>query len=391
MKITWANFLHLYQPPFQDKNLVRLIDKQSYQYIIKFLKKYPNTRITINFAGSLTELLVKNKLEKTIKEFKELAKRGQVEFVSTAKYHPILPFLPEAEIIRQIEINDKINRTYFGSVYQPTGFYCPEMSYSQKVGKAIKKAGYSWTILDDIHNPITTKSRKVYTDKNSGLKLVFRYRPHSKSFPPDIIQEKITKKSAAEEIIITATDGEMYGHNHVDKAKNVEKVLSNTNITTIKMSTALKILPKGREIVPRETSWETSTKELKNNPFPLWDDPKNKIHKLLWQLANKAITANQRYNVNNEHVWARKHLDQGLSSCSWWWASEKKPDIFAPISWSPNEIEKGMNNLIKSIRSLPEVSNSEKISAEALYVNLYQKIWQHHWKKESKKQHIKDD
>ena len=83
----------------------------------------------------------------------------------------------------------------------------------------------------------------------------------------------------------------------------------------------------------------------KNNPFPLWNNPKNQIHKLLWQLANEAIDANKKYNKNNKDIWARKHLNQGLASCSWWWAAAKKPDVFSPITWITNHKMRFINTI----------------------------------------------
>ena len=76
--------------------------------------------------------------------------RGRIEFLESAKYHAFLPLLPESEIIRQIILNNKTNSKYFGSVYKPTGFFSPEMAYSDKVARIAKKLGYKWIIADEL-------------------------------------------------------------------------------------------------------------------------------------------------------------------------------------------------------------------------------------------------
>ena len=384
-KIIWANFIHLYQPPFQQADRLKQINRESYQYVINFLNKYPQTKLTVNFTGSLIELLIKNKLSQTIKDFRKLAKGGQIEFVSSAKYHPILPLLPENEIKNQVETNDKINKAYFGATYNPTGFYFPEMAFSAQAGKAIKSLGYKWTILDEIHNPKTEKEIKYYRDEQSGLDMVFRKRSLSKAMPLEVVKKKLETKINKTEIIITATDGEMYGHHHKDIERISNQVFGHPDLETVTLSQLFRIIPKGDEITAREASWETKKTDLaKNNPFHLWKNPKNKIHQLLWQLANLAIELNKEYNPKNKDIWARKHLNQGLASCSWWWASARKPDVFSPITWSPDEIEKGMENLIKSIRSLSDLPNTKRIEAEKLFNKLHGLIWQKHWTKKRK-------
>jgi len=381
MKIVWANFLHLYQPPFQNPLLVKEIDKESYQFIISFLKKNPKTKISINLTGSLLELLVECGFKKTILEFKKLVKAGQIELLGTAMYHPILPLLPTEEIIHQINLNKKILTKHFGKLFKPSGFYCPEMAYSQRVGKIVKDLGYQWLILDDIHNPHNDRLRKSHVDEKTGLKIVFRNRQHSKAYPFDAVSDMLKKKYATDQYVITATDGEMYGHHHKDEVDSTNQVLKNKNIETIFVSEMITRLPAGKKMSLRETTWETLNEELDDNPFPLWKDPKNTLHQMLWQLAEVAMRANKKYNSDKKNFWARKHLDQGLASCTWWWASSRQPDVFSPITWNPDEIEKGMNNLIRSIRSLDKAPENVKIKAEALYAKLYQKVWQKHWKK----------
>ncbi len=374
----WINFLHFYQPPYQDKALLKIIVKESYNFLLSFLKKNSKVNFTINFTGSLTELLEHNGHHKIIEGFKDLASKGQIELVATAKFHPILPFLPDKEIKRQIELNDKINKAYFGAAYNPRGFFCPEMAYSEKVGKILKELGYQWIILDEIsYNGKLGQADplKKYIDVKTGLRVIFRNRKISKSFVPEtIIKEKFSDP------VITATDAEMYGHYHKDPQKYLKEVTKSADIETLTISSFLKRLKEEEKVNLIEASWETLEKDLASGrPFYLWNNPKNDFHNLLWKLADMAIKLNYKYNANNKNSWARRHLDRGLASCTWWWMSERKVDVFSPWSWNPDEVEKGVEELIRSIRSLKDAPAQAKIKAEKLAGELTSKVWERHW------------
>ncbi len=386
----WINFLHLYQPPYQTADIINQVVKESYWVLIDLLKKNPQAKMTMNISGSLIEHLLATKNEKLILEFKKLVEKKQIELTASACYHPILPLLPETEIIRQIRLNDALLKKVFGRVFRPTGFYLPEMAYSFKVAKILKKLGFSWIILDEIcYNGKMGQVnwRKKYRIKGLNIEVVFRNRKISKSFVPQtVLQEASRTKPPL--FIVTATDGEMYGHHHKDKGgiELFRNALKDPLIKTKTVGQYLKMLPKKSQgIEPVAASWESSEGDiLDHNPYSLWKDPKNKIHQMLWELRKLAIRIiNQNVGKPN-YDWARHHLDRGLASCAWWWASEKRPDAFAPITWNPDTIEKGIKELITSIRSLPNVNPKIKLQAEKIYRQLLKRVWSHHWKKYAK-------
>ena len=146
-KITWVNFLHIYQPPWQEPEILKQITRDSYQVLIQTLRRFPHYRISLNLSGALTEQLMANGLSPILYDLNDLAKAGQIEFVGSAMYHPILPLLTDKQIVRQIKLQEAINKKYL-SAYKPTGFFLPEMAYSERVAKLIKRLGYGWLILD---------------------------------------------------------------------------------------------------------------------------------------------------------------------------------------------------------------------------------------------------
>ncbi|MBU1164548.1 phosphotransferase [Patescibacteria group bacterium] len=388
--ITWVNFLHIYQPPYQDPEVVQQVSKESYWQLVNILKKNKNAKITLNFSGCLLEHLYSVGQEKLIEEFKQLVAGRQIELVGSARYHPILPLLPPNEIKRQIELNDQILKQAFDDLYHPTGFFLPEMAYNANVAKIIKKLGYKWIILDEI----AYKGRlglvdynKKYKIKNIGLMVAFRNRDISKTFVPDTILS-LTKKSNPPNFLITATDGEMYGHHHHDWQNVFEQILKNNQVRTKTVSEYLELSMPTESVTPLASSWESTPQELKRKlPYALWQNPKNKIHQNLWDLrkiAIRVVSASKEKGPNYD--WARHHLDRGLASCAWWWAADRKLDLFDFVTWNPDAVEKGIKELISSIRSLHNVSQKTKLEAEKLYHLLIKEIWKKHWKKYHKTQ-----
>ncbi|MFH1822277.1 MAG: hypothetical protein ABH830_01100 [Patescibacteria group bacterium] len=383
-KLTWINFLHLYQPVNVDGHIIKEATEMSYLRIIRGLEEHPNIKFTLNITGCLFLRWEELNYFDLIKRIKNLVKRGQIELVGSAAYHPLLPLIPEIEAKKQIKENEKIIKKYLGKNFQTKGFFLPEMAFSEKIAKLIKKFGYQWVILDEISyngklNQVDYS--QVFKDKASGLKIVFRNRQLSKSYVPQTILDLIKKQNYCNPVI-TATDGELYGLRHNDPTAEFEKLLSSNKLETLTIS---KFINNNRAVKkikqPLAASWESTPEELKaGKPYSLWYDKENDIQMQIWQLANLAYQTIEQYRNDLNYSWARWHLVRGLASCSFWWASAKDFRLFGPISWSPDEIERGINELIRAMRALdnPETRRL-KIKAEKLYLKIKQMVWQKHW------------
>ncbi len=380
-KINWVNFLHIYQPPWQSQGILEQVSSQSYEYLLVLMKRYPKFRCSLNIPGSLLEQLEDWRPD-LIKQLAYFFKRGQLELTGTAKYHGLLPLLPEAELIRQIKINQESLGKYF-DLKKIKGFYLPEMAFSPNLPRVIKTLGFEWIIVDPIAYAGKVDNQVLYILKSSGLKVIFRDRKISQGYPPEYIFHKL-KTIKKPTTIITATDGEMYGHQHNDWQGHIEKILLSPDLVVKTVGEHIKSLSESKTIDLRASSWEASNRELKNRqPFVLWFDHKNKIHQDLWQLFKLASHLVNKYKKDKNYKWARWHLDRGISSCTWWWASAKRPSAFSPLTWNPDMIEAGAKELIQSVRSINLADVSEKIKAENLYLAISKEVWQKHWRKYS--------
>ena len=402
--IKWINILHFYQPSIVNNEIFDSVVASSYQSWADFLSQYKNVKVTVNFSGCLTERLFNSGYNNLIKQFSKLAKKGQIEFLESAAFHPILPLLPEKEVIHQIQVNNQINHLRFGKSYQPAGFFLPEMAYSDKVAGIIKKLGYKYIVLDPIsinnianvetrHCCVSTQKKIAnfivdpntkYQTKKHGLNIIFRDKTVSQTFVPETIINIIENNDLPKNpTIITATDSELYGHRYWNWWPAYSHLVKKTKkVTTATASEYLKSIKKSKIISLRASSWESIDKELKNKiPFALWQNPKNKIHTLLWQLANFALQLNWRHTKDPNHFASRLHLENGLASCTFWWASSKDfKELFAPIAWDPNMVEAGARELLNSIRALEKIKPADKLKAEKLFTQIRHKIWGKHWK-----------
>ncbi len=378
----WINFIHLYQPANTKDCYIKEAVENSYSRILRALKEHPQIKFTININACLLYRLEEMGYMWLINGFKDLYEKGQIEIVSTAAYHPVLPLIPKYEVKKQVLEQEKALFKYFGISEKVKGFFFPEMAYSPQVAKTIKEMGYDWIILDEIAYQgelDKVNFEKIYIDKNSKLKVIFRSRRYSNTFVPDLILKLQEEKK--DKLLITATDGELYGLRHEDPSGELEKALELSNLKTEKVSEYIKN-QEIKEVKVLACSWESMPKELKDNqPYVLWNGRRNPIHKELWKLSNLALVTLDNNKDEENYNWARWHLVRGLASCTFWWASAKDfKHNFGPYAWNPDEVEKGLEELIRSIRSLENVDlRSEKIKAEKIYLKIKAMIWKKHW------------
>jgi len=169
--------IHIYQPSYQSKEILKKVVDECYSKMFHIINRLKKGKIILNINASLTELLYENGYQNVLDQIKRAAKNGKIEFTGSGAFHPILPLIPEIEQIRQIELNNEINRRFIGESYNPIGFFCPEMCFSPKISKVIYNMGFKWAILDETaFNGKIGSYPKDSVFKNQNLKILFRNR-----------------------------------------------------------------------------------------------------------------------------------------------------------------------------------------------------------------------
>jgi len=374
MTTYWAPLLHMYQPPTQDARILKEIDKECYKPLFSILEEQDNAKFTLNINGCLIEMLNEFDLEDTIDLIKNLVSESKLEVVGTANFHPILPLIPKKEAFHQIQMNENINRKIFGNSWKRKGFFPPEMAISSKIAKYVREIGYDWVIQSGIAYPGELNKLPwpydiIYKSPN-GLKLIFRDDILSNK----ISFNKITAKEFIKELkkvhkdekqhyknntyIVTAMDGETFGH-HIKNYERtfIGKVLEIINNDKEIEITFISMLDQyfpisDIKIIPQESSWSTTENDIKQNlPYPLWNNPVNKIHDYYWKIVKSlnnlmnlvdTLDLTEEWNIQNYYNTARWFYDRSICSDTTWWANPERG------TWSPNMIYKGVVLLMKA-------------------------------------------
>jgi len=366
MKICFL--LHFYQPYKQQFDILDRVVNECYRPLLTGLSKNRKAKIVVNINGVLTQQLMNNGYTDVIDLLRKLAENGQVEFTASSMYHAFLPLIPEKEIIRQIELNNKINSEVFGKYYNPIGFFSPEMGVNDKVLRVISELGYKWVAVPQIAKIGEDKeiAQGFYRDKKSRLNVFFRNKRVSSLVLSAVVRDATTLINETADLLrkdkywFCVMDAETFGHHRISHEKVLFDILNHPNFKPVLTSELLKDNLKESEVSIRPSTWTNEEQDywlegkyVEENSFVLWKDPENPIHVFQWKLLDYVLSKNPSGK-------SRKILDYAISSDQFWWASAKP-------WWSLEMIELGAYNL-KSVVNTPR--------AESLYRQIMDKAFE---------------
>jgi hypothetical protein len=350
----WANLLHFYQPYGQKRHIIDAIVAQCYRPVGEGILAHPEARLTIDFPGGLLDQLAAYGYQDVIDLYAEAGRRGQVEFVGSAKYHAILPLLPEGEARRQIELNDETNRRHLGDAYQRRGLFLPEMAWSPELAPVLEQAGIDWVMLDELaYDGHVNHVDYTQTYQVAGTQLRALFREHRLSAtimsaaPRDVSR---LKEAAREELqpnryIVTGMDGETFGHHRVGHEQLLFGMFRDPDIQMVLMSEVFEKFPRVEKVDTVACTWASSEDDItKGVPYISWSDPSNNIHKLQWELVGLAVKELDKLPPTKpEYPGLRQRLDHALASDQFFWAAARP-------WWMIEHIERGAHELVGVIR-----------------------------------------
>lgn len=372
----WAQLLHFYQPPTQTHEILRKVAEESYRPVVQVLKEHPGARIAINMNGVLTEMLAEHGFRDLLGDLRELGERGQVEFVGTGKYHPILPLIPGTERARSIAEQAKTNGELLGAAGS-RGFFPPELCYSREILPEISAAGHEWVLLSGVACPAEWPTTTVYRAPVDGgtIGVLFRddVRSNRISFretsPTHFIDDLSQAGGGQPAYVLTAMDAETFGHHLVGWEREflagtyrlIESAGSGSEpgpVQMVKPSELLGLFPEGPVVEPHRSSWSTSREDIAAmNPYPLWQAPGNEVHALQWEFVEHcldAVTVARRYGTANEALTfaglADELLQPALHSCQFWWASQRPMWDVAMIYRGFELLDRALLYAVKSVQ-----------------------------------------
>jgi len=120
--------------------------QQAYLPMVEALERHPAVRLCLHYSGCLIDWLEQNHPE-FFDQLAGLVGRNQVEIMGGAYYEPILPSIPDADKLGQIEKMAVFTKRRFGM--NPTGLWLAERVWEPHLAKSLAEAGVQWTLVDD--------------------------------------------------------------------------------------------------------------------------------------------------------------------------------------------------------------------------------------------------
>ena len=349
---------------------------ESYRPLMKIFKDNPRARATFNISGALVELLDQKGYRDVLDALKELLERGQVELTGSAAYHAFLPLLSKEEAIRQIELNDVFLRGQFGGLYQPKGFFSPELAFDYQTAKIVRDRGYEWLVAPELAygSQPAWPNKTFYLEEVPGLKIFFRHKRASVLILAGISRtaESLLKVDLEDLVnqdiyILAVMDAETFGHHRPGMDDFLEEILKLESFRSIKVSEIIERFGESEKVSVRESSWSNEEQDfwldkekgvVSQNPFLLWKDPSNPIHQLQWEFAGWVVGLVKEKASGESR--SRHALDKALGSDQFWWASAKP-------WWSLEMIEAGAFRLKELVEELPRVTEEQRRKAGEYY------------------------
>jgi|YNPMSStandDraft_2_1061718.scaffolds.fasta_scaffold00038_40 hypothetical protein len=118
-----------------------------YSNIVKLYQKHPTVRSDIIISGALIYqwMLVSPQF---LQMYGDLIKKGTFNLMATGYGNPLFPFISQQEIEEQVRMDLTIKKLVFDVA--PTGFFFPEMAFSENIVEPVVKNKLTWCYLADI-------------------------------------------------------------------------------------------------------------------------------------------------------------------------------------------------------------------------------------------------
>jgi len=136
------------QPVGADNEHIEEVYQKAYKPFLRVLYNAPDIPVTLHYSGTLLQWLDRHHSEFT-DVLGEMVSRRQVELLGGGFYDPVLPLIPRADRLGQIERMTTHLRKRFGR--KPRGAWITEHVWEPSLPSLLKTSGMDYTFLDDFH------------------------------------------------------------------------------------------------------------------------------------------------------------------------------------------------------------------------------------------------
>ncbi|GIX03630.1 MAG: alpha-amylase [Planctomycetaceae bacterium] len=140
--------IHNHQPVGNFDHVIEAAFQQCYFPFLNVLKQYPQLPVVLHYSGSLFDWLRQHHPE-FVEELFHLQASGQVELLAGPYYEPILPAIPQPDRMGQLVGYRCMLAQLSGHAIN--GLWIPERVWEPTLVSDLVRAGYRYTLLDDLH------------------------------------------------------------------------------------------------------------------------------------------------------------------------------------------------------------------------------------------------
>lgn len=373
-KQTWANLIYLHEPPLLAQQLQEVVEKSFFE-ITAIIKGNPEAKLNLAVSGNLLEDLTEHNLGLLVEEIRELAARGQIEFLATARSWPILPKLPKEEIRRQLETSNEISRRILGPVYKPEGALLPELAYSKDVAEVLTQIGVRWAVVPET-SVVAADNSAVYTVKGLPLKVLLRSGQTSNDLSSGLVLSRsdffsrVGLETTPNQYLLTVWNGEIFGYTHPGLQQLLDELYRDDKLESKFLTEIVATFPKGGEADLLASSGRSTLVEVERGAaYSTWQFPGNSIHTRQWQLVNLAVAAVWALSkMDSQYPTLRERLDRALHSDQFLWAGARPYWNFRLVEASAKELK----NIVQesSGASLEDKEQATQIHREIMELGL---------------------
>ncbi|TFG62332.1 MAG: DUF1926 domain-containing protein [Spirochaetales bacterium] len=193
--------------------------QKAYKPFLTTLYNLPEVFLTLHYSGILLQWL-EEKHPEFLMLLNDMIKRKQVEIIGGAFFEPILPLIPLADRIGQIEALTTFLRKRFGK--RPRGCWVPERVWEPTLASMFSSSGMDFVFLDDWHFRSANLDESeiyapCYTEDQGKLIAVYPLSSELRRMIPETPPEKLVEKMISlqseteERILVILVDGNRLG------------------------------------------------------------------------------------------------------------------------------------------------------------------------------------
>ncbi len=176
--------------------------------------------------------------------------------------------------------------------------------------------------------------------------------------------EHSVKDSINNGVIVTALNVDAFGHQQIDRWKLLAEIYDNPSVNSISVKQASEQYNLAEVVDTIPGSCATSSQDLSSHIYyPLWHYPRNRLHRLLWQLLDLTLDEVRSHGSSSNN----KALDKLLNS-----------DTFASSSympwWNGAVAEKTSDSIVNLLENTKGLSNKITLVAQSIRRKIYEEV-----------------